>query len=205
MEDLEEIIATMNDETRKEKGLKSVIADSPVKELIEIRIGSETAVLPGTKMTTVAGRYRPAYTPGARAATPVAEARAISLSGRHSKPGFYLLLPWRMAVVADARYAGELVRRLKGRESFLSADAWRLTPINDATFERAGKDLLALSRDDYGTQGVVKLEVTGESMVFQLPGSRITTVKAAEPPKTEPKAESDDEPEAAPKKKARKS
>lgn len=206
MEDLVEIIATMNDEIRKAKGLKPVIADSPVKELIEIRIGSELALLPGTKMATVAGRYRPAYTPGARATTPGSEARAPALSGRHSQTDFYLLLPWRMAAVVDARYAGELVRRLKGRESFLSVDAWRLTPINDATFERAGKDLLALSRDDYGTQGVAKLEVTGESMVFQLPGSRITTVvKAPAPPKTEPKAEPDDEPEAAPKKKARKS
>ncbi|MBE3135133.1 MAG: hypothetical protein IMZ55_16830 [Acidobacteria bacterium] len=206
MEDLVEVIATMNEEIRKAKGLKAVIADSPVKELIEIRIGSELALLPGTKMTTVAGRYRPAYTPGARAAAPGAETGAPALSGRHSQIGFYLLLPWRMAVVIDARYAGELVRRLKGRESFLSVDAWRLTPINDATFERSGKDLLALSRDDYGTQGVAKLEVTGESMVFQLPGSRVTTVvKAAAAPKTEPRAESDDEPEAAPKKKARKS
>ena len=38
------------------------------------------------------------------------------------------------------------------------------------------------SRDDYGRDGIALLEVVGESMVFQLPGGRVTTLAAAAKP-----------------------
>lgn len=202
MEDLVEVLAMMNDEFRKAGNLKPIIAASPVKELIEIRVGGEAATLPGSKMVGLSTRYRPAHAPGSRAAAGP-EMPAATVSGRHSKPDFYLVLPWRLAVVVETRYVGELIRRLKGSESFLSVEAWRMTPVTEASFERS-RDLLALSREDYGPQGVAKLEVTGDSLVFQLPGGRITTlVKAPEPPKAEPKAEPKTAPKAEPKKKAK--
>ncbi len=204
MEDLVEIVAVMNDEFRKAGNLKPIIAASPVKELIEIRVGGEAATIPGAKMISLSTRYRPAYAPGARAAGGP-EVPAATVSGRNSKPDFYLVLPWRLSVVVETRYIGELVRRLKGSESFLSVEAWRMTPVTEASFERS-RDLLALSREDYGPQGVARLDVTGDSLVFQLPGGRVTTVvKAPEPPKKEePKAAPKTAPKVDPKKKTTK-
>jgi len=102
-----------------------------------------------------------------------------TLSGRLSKPGFYLVLPFRLVVVIESRWSGELLRRLKGTESFLSVEAWHMKPIVPEAFERFRGSLLASSREVYGNGGVVLLEVVGESLVFQLAGGRVTN-----PPQT---------------------
>ena len=171
MEDLVTIIATMN----KDLGGASVtIRDAPIKELVEIRIGAAVATLEGSRGSAGgAGVLR--YLPSS-----VHEGAVVpTLSGRLSKPGFYLVLPFRLAVVIESRRAAELLRRLKGKESFLSVEAWHMKPIVPESFERNRGSLLAWSREVYGDDGVVLLEVVGESLVFQLAGGRLTN-----PPQT---------------------
>jgi len=192
MEDIVEIIAAMNEDVVKQMNEESVkanrgkvepvIANAPIKELVEIRIGGDNAVLGGTKMTPIQGRYRPTAAAAVRTRTgeKAEGGRAPTLSGRYSQPRFYQVLPFRLVVVADARYAGDLVRRLKGRETFITVEAWRLKPITEATFEK-GKDLMAFSREDYGPHAVVHLEVVGESLAFQQEGGRATTVPEKKP------------------------
>lgn len=175
MEDIVDVIARMNDDIAKGKN----ITEAPVKELIEIRIGGDHAILPGAKMQVISGRYRPtaaaaSAAAGGRAALggPV---RAATLSGRFSQKKFYQVLPFRMTVVVDARYPGEFIRRLKGHETFLSVEAWRVRPITEAQFDKATTAVMAPLRQDYGRQAVVRLEIVAESLVFELEGGRVTT------------------------------
>lgn len=181
MDDLVDVLARMNDEILVEKRLaeekkppdqrnpiEAVIRHVPVKELKGILIGGKEATLEDEKMQGTAGRYRPPE-------GGVRSGRIPTLSGRRSEFGFYKVLPWRLTVVVEARYAGELVRRLTGTESLLSVGAYRMTPITEASFDKMG-DLMAYSRDDYGKPGVVLLQVVGESLIFQLEGGRITTL-----------------------------
>jgi hypothetical protein len=169
MSDLVGIIAAMNADYPG--GQPAVIRNVPIKELVEIRIGAGVATLEGSRGGAGDVRYLPSSVPGG--------AVVPTLSGRLSKPGFYLVLPFRLAVVIESRRSGELLRRLKGTESFLSVDAWRMKPIVPEAFERFRGSLLAWSREVYGTGGVVLLEVVGESLVFQLAGGRVTN-----PPQT---------------------
>lgn len=201
MEDLVGILARMNqdvDAARRAKAkqegtppARHTLADSAVKELIEIKIGGDAASLPGSKMPLVPleqNRYVlaavvPKATPGEKAeAAParlgLAGARAPTLSGRWSQKGFYNVLPFRLVVVVESRYAGELIRRLKGTESFLTVNALRAKPVTEETILR-GKDVIAESRRMYGTHGVVRLEVVGESLIFEFEGGRATTPKGA--------------------------
>ena len=178
MEDIVETIARMNDDVLKNKNATPVVANAPVKELIEISIGCGSATLSNTKMQSTSERYRPAYTPAARGGSGGQEGRAPTLSGRYSKHGFYLVLPWRLAVVVEARYAGELIRRIKGGETFLGVEAWSMNPITATSFEQT-RNLTANLRDDYGKQGIAYMEVVGESLVCQLPGGRVTTLVTA--------------------------
>jgi len=170
MSDLVGIIAAMNADYLE--GQPAVIRNVPIKELVEIRIGAGVATLEGSRGGTGGVRYLlPSSVP---------EGTVVpTLSGRLSKPGFYLVLPFRLAVVIESRRSGELLRRLKGTESFLSVDAWQMKPIVPEAFERFRGSLLAWSREVYGTGGVVLLEVVGESLVFQLAGGRVTN-----PPQT---------------------
>jgi hypothetical protein len=169
MSDLVDILAAMNQDSLA--GQPPVIRNVPIKELVEIRIGAGVATLEGSKGGAGGVRYLPSSVP---------EGAVVStLSGRLSKPGFYLVLPFRLAVVIESRRSGELLRRLKGTESFLSVDAWHMRPIVPEAFERFRGSLLASSREVYGTGGVVLLEVVGESLVFQLAGGRVTN-----PPQT---------------------
>lgn len=179
-EDLVAIISGMNEEITKTK--KPPIADAPVKELIEIRIGGDHAALVGTKMPTTGGRYRPTAAATAKAhPAEKGEARALSVSGHYSVPRFYQVLPFRLIVVVEQRYVGELVRRLKDRETFITVEAWRLKPMPDSAFEK-GHDFLANLRQDYGREAVIRLEVVGESLAFQLEGGRVTTVPEKKAP-----------------------
>jgi hypothetical protein len=99
--------------------------------------------------------------------------RAPTLSGRWSQAGFYQVLPFRMVVVVESRYTGELIRRLKGTESFIGVEASRMRPVSDGSKELMGP------RKDYGTQQAIdRLEVVCESLVFQLEGGRVTTAPA---------------------------
>jgi len=170
---IEEMCKALVDPNKK----RVTLADSPIKELVEIRIGAEYAVLAGSRMPSGTGRYRTAERSGGRPPT---------LTGLTSDPGFYLVLPFRLVVIIEDRYVGELLRRLKGTESFLTIDAWRAKFITDGSFER-GREMMALQRDVYGPQGVVRLELTGESLVFQLPGGRVTTPLRAAPVEPTPK------------------
>jgi len=166
MSDLVDILAAMNADYLG--GQPAVIRNVPIKELVEIRIGAGVATLEGARGGV---RYLPSSVP---------EGTVVpTLSGRLSKPGFYLVLPFRLAVVIESRRSGELLRRLKGTESFLSVDAWHMKPIVPEAFERFRGSLLASSRKVYGDGGVVLLEVVGESLVFRLAGGRVTN-----PPQT---------------------
>lgn len=188
MEDLVDILAKMNADLAPGN---TTLAGSPIKELLEIRLGSEAAVLANSKMPSLpTGRYVPdaptatgrsAAKPGEKAEVP----RAATLAGRWSQSGFYRILPWRMTVVVESRYAGELIRRLKGAESFLSVDAVRERPVTDVSFDRS-RDLLAPDRKAYGNRGIVRLEIVGESIIFDLEGGRVTVPPATPPaaPKT---------------------
>jgi hypothetical protein len=180
MDDLVGILSTMNKEildakqradrqrpSDEQRGVKPVIRYAPVKELQAIRIGGRYAKLDEVKMQATSARYRPPETAGRGERVP-------TISGRRSDLGFYKVLPWSMSVVVEAKYAGELVRRLRGTESLLSVEAYRMWPITYASFERA-TDLLAYRREDYGDEGVVHLQVVGESLIFQLEGGRVTT------------------------------
>ena len=170
MSDLVGIIAGINRDSLA-GGQPPVIRNVPIKELVEIRIGASVATLEGSKGGAGGARYLPSSAPGG--------AGAPTLSGRLSKPGFYLVLPFRLVVVIESRWSGELLRRLKGTESFLSVEAWHMKPIVPEAFERFRGSLLASSREVYGNGGVVLLEVVGESLVFQLAGGRVTN-----PPQT---------------------
>jgi len=180
MENVVGIIKKMNEDLRpKDAGV--MVSTSPVKEINEIRIGADVAVLAGSKMGSSPGRYMPA-SPVARKPDEKAEKkkgegaeapRAPTLSGRWSEPGFYQVLPFRLVVVVESRYSGELIRRLKGTESFISVAALREKPLVDNS-----KEMMA-PRKDYGPQrGIVRLEVVAESLVFQLEGGRVTTLPA---------------------------
>jgi len=188
MEDVVEIIAKMNEEFRPPGRSRLAIADSPVKELDEIRIGYDYATLSGSRMLTGTGRSMPP-SPSARGeekadkaetaeTTGQAEAgpRAPTLAGRWSQPGFYEVLPFRLMVVVESRYAGELIRRLKGTESFITVDAFRMKPVVEGS-----RDVMGPDRKTYGPQGIVRLEVVAESLVFQLEGGRVTTPPPAKP------------------------
>jgi hypothetical protein len=168
MSDLVDILAAMN---RDLAGKPHVIRNVPIKELVEIRIGASVATLEGSRVGGGGARYLPSSVPDG--------AGVPTLSGRLSKPGFYLVLPFRLVVVIESRWSGELLRRLKGTESFLSVEAWHMKPIVPEAFERFRGSLLASSREVYGNGGVVLLEVVGESLVFQLAGGRVTN-----PPQT---------------------
>jgi hypothetical protein len=190
MEDLVGVIAKMEADLPREgktvaelrkEGKPNSILTSPVKELVEIKIGGEASIIPGSKMVGISGRY----VPTAAESKGSGSTRAPTLTGRWSQPdekrgnvyiklGMYKVLPWRMTVVLESRYAGELVRRLTGTESFLTVDAIQMKPITEYMFQ-GSRDELADSRKMYGTQGVVLLEVVGESLVFQLEGGRLTT------------------------------
>jgi len=187
MKDLVDVIAGMNADILKSAGAKdATIVRAPLKELIGIGIGGEKAVLADTGMQAISGRYRPSSPPSGRSAG----GRMPTLSGHVSDFGFYKVLPWRLEIVAESAYAPELVRRLRGTESFLSVEAWRMTPITEAQFEKSKDDLMAYSRGDYGKAGVVRLEVVGESLIFELPGGRVTTPPGAAPAQPGPETES---------------
>ena len=181
MEDVVSILKKMNEDLRP-KDQRPSVASSPVKEIGEIKIGYDFAVLTGSKMAAGMGRYMLTL-PTARKADGKKEAkegekgeappRAPTLSGRWSEPGFYQVLPFRMVVVVESRYTGELIRRLKGTESFISVEASRKRPVSDGSKELMGP------RKDYGTQQAInRLEVVCESLVFQLEGGRVTTAPA---------------------------
>lgn len=183
MEDIVAIIAKMNaDVMATKKDVPAVVANVPIKELVSIRIRPGADALPETDMQSTSERYRP----GAASAAPAdISGRAPSLSGRYSQSGFFRILPWRLTVVVESPYAGELIRRLKGQETFLSVEAWRMNPITGISFSRL-RTFMADVRGDYGKRGVALLEIVGESMVFQLAGGRVTTlVTAAKAPPEE--------------------
>ncbi len=187
MEDIVGRIAQMEKDLMPLRaGENPTIKKSPVKELIEIRIGANAATLTTSHMPTMSGRYVPTLAEGRGQSG----ARAPTLSGRWSqadvkqgsKLGMYKVLPWRLVVIVESQHAGELARRLVGTESFLSVDATQMRPIIEASFNGT-KDWVAPNRAAYGEAGVVRMEIVGESLVFQLEGGRITTpplVKAPE-------------------------
>jgi len=181
MEDVVSILKKMNEDLRP-KDQRPSVASSPVKEIGEIKIGYEFAVLTGSKMSAGIGRYM-LTSPTARKTGDKKEAkegekgeappRATTLAGRWSEPGFYQVLPFRMVVVVESRYTGELIRRLKGTESFIGVAAVRIKPLGDNS-----KEMMA-PRKDYGIQQAIdRLEVVCESLVFQLEGGRVTTAPA---------------------------
>ncbi|MBE3097135.1 MAG: hypothetical protein IMZ44_08385 [Planctomycetes bacterium] len=186
MEDVVEIIAKMNEELRPPGRPRLAIADSPVKELDEIRISYDYATLSGSKMLTGTGRYMPPPPVSARSEEKADKAetaekaeagpRALTLAGRWSQPGFYDVLPFRLIVVVESRFAGELIRRLKGTESFITVDAFRMKPVVEGS-----RDVMGPDRRAYGSQGIVRLEVVAESLVFQLERGRVTTPPPAKP------------------------
>jgi len=187
MEDVVDMIARMNEDLRPKGRPRPTIADSPVKELDEFRIGYEYSMLSGSRMVGGAGRYLPPPpAPRAEEKTEKTETtekaekpevpKAPTLAGRWSQAGFYMVLPFRIIVIVESRYSGELVRRLKGTESFISVDAVRLKPVVEGS-----RDVMGPRRDVYGSQGLVRLEVVAESLVFQLEGGRITTLPPAKP------------------------
>jgi len=165
MEDLVESVAKTNEAYIGQK--PRTIANAVIKELLEIRIGNDQVILEGGRGGGGSGRYR-----GAVAAEGVREA---SLTGRPSRPGFCLVLPWRMVVVADARVFGDLVRRLKDRETFLTVDGALVEPITEKSFAQGSKQFNVSDLKQYGGAPVVRLTLTGESLVFQLPEGRVTT------------------------------
>ena len=189
MEDVVEIIAKMNEELRPPGRSRLAIADSPVKELDEIRISYDYATLSGSRMLTGTGRYMPLVASArgdekadkaetTEKAEPVP--RAPTLAGRWSRPGLYEVLPFRLIVVVEMRFAGELIRRLKGTESFITVDAFRMKPVVEGS-----RDMMGPDRKTYGSQGIVRLEVVAESLVFQLEGGRVTS-RPGDPPSAVP-------------------
>jgi hypothetical protein len=194
MADLVGIMKKMNADLQP-KGMPVRLANSAIKEIVEIKIGADFAALVGSRMAGGTGRYAPAA-PTARKPDEKSEKkeaqepekveavpRAPTLSGRWSQPGFYQVLPFRMVVVVESRYSGEFIRRLKGTESFISVEAYRIRPVPANAKELMGQQTQT-SRNEYGTQTLDRLEVVAESLLFQLDGGRVTTtsVKPAAPP-----------------------
>ena len=188
MQDLVDLVKKMNEDLRpalnkeeeaRAQGSRSQakppdgLKNSAIKELLEIRVGGEYATLANAKMTAINTRYVTAATTSAGGA----KGRVPTVQGLASDPGFYLVLPFRMTVVVESRYSGELLRRIKGTESFLSVDACQMKPI-PGTFGQS-EALSARKREVYGPDGVVRMAIVGESLVFQLEGGRVTTPPAA--------------------------
>jgi len=194
MQDLVAIIAQMNREileeiVKQDKTAVRAVGWAPIKELIEIRIGADVAVLAGTKMTPGTGRYRPLAPSQQKAGAPRFQAGMGAASwDQAGMAGFYQVLPFRLGVVADARYYGELVRRLKDKETFITVKAWSAQPIVTEAQLARNRDLLATELDDYGRKegdpprvkrdALVRLVVVGESLAWTLDGGRVTAVQA---------------------------
>lgn len=186
MEDVVGIVEAMEKDLMKDVKERT-IANSPIKEFVEIRVGGESSTLSGVKSALASGRYLPPAPTLLKAGEKGEAARAATLAGRWSMPdekdaagkflkvGFYKILPLRLVVVIESRYAGELLRRLKGTESFITVAGFAMLPLTEATFEKGHPGLAAPSRKVYGSRGVVCLEVVAESMIFQLEGGRVTT------------------------------
>jgi hypothetical protein len=192
MEDVVGLIKAMESDLMKDVKDRT-IENSPIKELVEIRIGMESGTLGGVRTLSSSGRYMPPSAAAKpKAGEKVETPRAPTLTGRWSmpdekdssgkfvKPGFYKVLPFRLVVVVESRYASELLRRMKGTESFITVNGFAVQPVTEATFEGTRLGLTALSRKVYGPRGVVRLEVVAESLIFQLEGGRLTTPPAVE-------------------------
>jgi hypothetical protein len=181
MDDLVSILASTNADALKQIMAKDPSATksigwAPVKELVEIRVGADVTA-PGGKAGGTVSRY----------VTPVKGGSAkLGPLTRTPVPGFYNVLPYRIEVIVDARYCGEVVRRLKDHETFLTVESWQVTPILTDTALTRTKDLLALSLRDYGWREVekddrletqhatvVRLQIVGTSLAWTLEGGRV--------------------------------
>jgi len=194
MQDIVSLVANANDEIIRSEGVSSkAIGWSPIKELVVIRIGADAEGLPGTKMAGGAGRYRPAVAAGATGAAPTRPGGPSSMPV-WQRPGvrdFYNVLPFRLSVVVDARYFGEVVRRLKDRETFINVKAWTVSPIVTEVQLARHRDLSATSLEDYGRKegdpprvvrdALVLLDVAGESLAWTLEGGRVTAAESSVP------------------------
>jgi len=189
MEDVVGIIKKMNEDLRQAdpqlKDQRPSVANSALKEIADFKIGYEYATLAGSKMGTGIGRYMPPpplgrkveekgdKKKGEEGEKAEAPPRATTLPGRWSAPGFYQILPFKLVVLIESRYSGELLRRLKGTESFITVGAFRARPLGENSKETMGQQ-----RKDYGAQTIDRLEVVGESLIFLLEGGRVTTIPA---------------------------
>jgi len=202
MSDIVDVIAKLNDDfiadaVRADPKQTRSIKTAAIKELIEIQIGAERAILENMSAPAGSTRYL------AQAPNTPSGAREATLTGRVSTKGFYLVLPFRLAVVADARVFGDLVRRLKDTESFIAVEGLSVDPLTEANFGKT-RALLGEKIGDYGNEGVVRLTLIAESLVFQLPDGRVTTPPEVArtfqaPAKTEPAGETKPGPAAPPK------
>jgi hypothetical protein len=65
--------------------------------------------------------------------------------------------------------------------------AWQEKPLGDS-LDKGAAGVNAMDREDYGSQGVSRVEIVGESLVWQLSGGRITTLASAVKTTPEPGA-----------------
>ncbi|MDP6380892.1 MAG: hypothetical protein QF662_06070, partial [Phycisphaerae bacterium] len=194
IQDILRAIKKVNDDFFQSKdgeGKPRTAEHAPIKQLVEITVGEADSILEGEGRLGRGKRYRwaspkaktllggfgasPAKLPKSWKRKPVL--RVKSLTGRGSEHDLYNVLPFRLVVIADNELAGRLIGEISGTESFITIESVRIKAIDN---EQASS-LLKTSPEDvdltklYGLRGLVQLTIIGESLVFELPGGRITT------------------------------
>jgi len=195
MEEIVRIIKDTNNDYFRDTKIESEnrkVAKAVIKELLKLEIGAQVLELAATAMgrdhryLTVSGGTTPYGGAGlaATAEEPEVDVRAKTLTGRASNNngGVYKVLPFRVTVIADAGNYLELVRRLSGTRSFLTVDKVRYEVVceTENMYRQAGLTCPNLNVSDrveiYGLRPLANVVITGESLVFQVPGARPTVL-----------------------------
>lgn len=190
-EDIVNAIKIVNDNffgSKAGQGRPQTVANAPIKQLLGLRIGDGHASLKkgggarGKRYRRATGkRARASRTRHPKTKTPQPEKvpEAESLTGHASENPLYNVLPFRLDVIADNELGGMLIRELAGGESFITIEAVSIEAVDRESIAKPRSDGLKVAKL-YGSRGLVRLIIIGESLVFELPGGRVTT-----PPKKE--------------------
>jgi len=183
--------------------LGRTVAAAVVKELHEIGIGRQFDQVPaggkGFSAVYAANSPRFRYVLGGGGPGPLGVAtggagpsgsktefpeagnvRAPTLTGHagNNNGGRYRVLPFRIAVVADAGNYLELVRQLGGTRSFITVEnvQYSIIPESEAGYRSNGVFVTQPRQrlEVYGRRALAHVVITGESLIFEVPGGRPT-------------------------------
>lgn len=196
IEDLVEAIAKTNSSHFKQAGIEQpTIAETIVKELVQIEIGAGYAQLRQSTGSKSQGRYlqvqrssggnSPDIAAPVDLGDPNQQAMTITGHAGDNNEGKYKVLPFRMTVVVDAANSLELLRQLPFNRSFITVLNVNQTTIVDTQADYQ-KNLLVSTPEEretiYGNRPLVLMEIVGESLIFTDPAVRPVLGGATTPP-----------------------